>query len=112
MDPEAGSVLESLCRVLMSLSGLPAPETQHVVRRGGGRVGRVDFAWLEQRLIVETDGFAFHSDRASYRRDRRRVNSLLLAGWVVLRFSWEDVVSDPDYVVASVRAALALSEAA
>lgn len=107
MDPQSGSVLESLCRVLMVERGISSPEPQYVVRRAGRWLARVDFAWPEQRLIVETDGFAFHSDRARYRKDRRRLNDLQLAGWVVLRFSWEDVVHDPDYVVATISAVLA-----
>ena len=109
VDPGCGSVLESLCRVLLHLAGLAPPETQLEVRDSGGRwIGRVDFAWPAVRLVVETDGFAFHADRASYRADRRRGNALVLAGWRVLRFSWEDVVHSPDDVVADVRAALAL----
>jgi hypothetical protein len=109
VDPWSGSVLESLFRVLLHLAGLPAPETQLGVRGPRGRwIGRVDFAWPSARLVVETDGYAFHADRSSYRADRRRSNALVLAGWRVLRFSWEDVVSAPDEVVAAVRAALAL----
>lgn len=107
LDPCSGSVLESLFRVLVLHAGLPAPESQHRVRDATGRlIGRVDFAWPEHRLVVETDGFAFHADRASYREDRRRTNALVLAGWTVLRFSWEDVVETPDQVLAAVRSAL------
>lgn len=107
VDARCGSALESVCRVLLAGAGLPAPETQLVVRGRDGRVvGRVDFAWPEQRLVVEADGFAFHADRRQYREDRRRTNALVLAGWTVLRFSWEDVVEAPDAVVAAVRAAL------
>ena len=108
VDPMSGSVLESLCRVLLVLAGLAPPETQlRVHGRGGRLLGRVDFAWPAARLVVETDGYAFHADRASYRADRRRTNALVLDGWRVLRFSWEDVRHDPQYVVASVRTALA-----
>lgn len=107
IDPESGSVLESLCRVLLQQAGVGPEHTQMVVRTPGGQwIGRVDFAWPSAGLVVETDGFAFHADRASYRRDRRRGNALVLAGWRVLRFSWEDVVHAPDEVVAAVRAAL------
>jgi very-short-patch-repair endonuclease len=102
MDPRAGSMLESRCRVLMVLARLPEFRTQYTVRHAGRWIGRVDFAWPEYRLIVETDGFAFHSDRERYRSDRRRLNALQLAGWTVLRFSWEDVVHHPDYVLASI----------
>lgn len=107
VDPQSGSVLESLCRVLLVQAGLAPPETQLVVRGRDGRVlGRVDFAWPEQRLVVEVDGYAFHADREHYRQDRRRTNGLVLAGWTVLRFSWEDVVCRPDAVVAAVRSVL------
>ena len=108
VDPESGSVLESLCRVLLRQAGLAPEQTQLVVHTAAGRrIGRVDFAWPSARLVVETDGFAFHADRRAFREDRRRGNALVLAGWRVLRFSWEDVVHHPDDVVAAVREALA-----
>jgi len=107
LDPRSGSVLESLLRALLAVHGLH-PQSQLLVRaRAGDRIGRVDFAWPEQRLVVEADGFAFHADRRRYRADRRRSNALVLAGWDVLRFSWEDVVRFPDYVVQTVRGLLA-----
>lgn len=108
VDPASGSVLESLCRVLLVRAGLTPPATQLEVRGSRGvLVGRVDFAWPEARLVVEVDGFAFHADRDSYRADRRRTNELVLAGWRVLRFSWEDVVGAPERVITAVRHALA-----
>ncbi len=106
VDPASGSVLESLFRVLVVLAGLPLPQSQFHVLGGGRVIGRVDFAWPHAHLIVETDGFAFHADRERYRADRRRINALVLAGWRVLRFSWEDVVHHPERVVAEVQAAL------
>ncbi len=111
VDPRSGSVLESLLRVLLAAHGLRPPTSQYLVRaRDGGRIGRVDFAWPEQRLVVEVDGFAFHADRRSYRADRRRGNALVQAGWSVLRFSWEDVVQHPEYVVQCVRAVLSAAQ--
>ncbi len=108
VDPRSGSVLESLLRVLLHVHGIRPPRSQLVVRtRQGVRVGRVDFAWPDLRLVVEADGFAFHADRRAYRDDRRRSNALVLAGWRLLRFTWEDVVQHPERVVAAVRTALA-----
>lgn len=102
-DPRCGSVLESLVRVLLAERGMRPTATQLLVRtRTGQRIGRVDFAWPELRLVVEADGFAFHSDRRAYREDRRRGNALVRAGWRVLRFSWEDVQQYPDYVAEAV----------
>jgi len=113
LDPLSGSVLESLLRHLLVTAGLPYPRTQYrIADADGDEIARVDFCWPERRLVVEADGFAFHSDRAAYRRDRTRANQLTRLGWRVLRFSWEDVRSRPDYVVGLVRACLATSVAA
>jgi hypothetical protein len=108
VDPRSGSVLESLLRVLLVTAGLPRPVSQYVIRDSGGAfVGRVDFCWPAARLVVEADGYAFHSDRAAYRHDRRRLNELERLGWRTLRFSWEDVVDRPEQVVALVGECLA-----
>ncbi len=109
LDPRAGSVLESLLRVLLVLSGFPPPVSQHEIRAAGVLVARVDFCWVEQRLVVEADGFAYHSDRAAYRKDRQRMNQLESLGWRVLRFTWEDVVHRPAYVLALVGECLRLA---
>ncbi len=69
-------------------------------------VGRVDLL-LDGWLVVEADGFAFHSTRNHYRDDRRRANALMAEGYTLLRFSYEDVVHHSDYVVATVLAVLA-----
>jgi very-short-patch-repair endonuclease len=106
IDPKTGSVLESLLRVLLREAGLPTPRTQYRVHDHGAEVARVDFCWPENRLVVEADGYAFHSSRDDYRRDRRRMNELERLGWRVLRFSWEDVTERPDHVSGLVRACL------
>jgi len=109
LDPGCGSVLESMLRVLLVSAGFPPPVTQYEVRAAGQVVARVDFCWPQHGLVVEADGYAFHRDRADYRRDRQRLNQLESLGWRVLRFSWEDVVHRPDYVVALVRTCFALA---
>jgi very-short-patch-repair endonuclease len=107
LDPRSGSVLESLLRVALAEAGLPRPRTQYrVVDEDGIEVARVDFCWPAARLVVEADGYAFHSSRDDYRRDRRRMNELERLGWRVLRFSWEDVTQRPDHVTGLVRACL------
>lgn len=86
----------------------PRPVPQFVVRNEDGSfLARVDFCWPALGLIVEADGFAFHADRAAYRKDRERLNGLERLGWRVLRFTWEDVVSRPDYVLELVAECLA-----
>jgi very-short-patch-repair endonuclease len=46
------------------------------------------------------------TDRGALDRDARRYNELVVRGYLVLRFSWEQVVGDPAWVVAVVRLAL------
>jgi hypothetical protein len=107
-DDRSGSVLESLLRVLLVEAGLAPDASQYVVRDESGQfIARVDFVYLAARLIVEADGFEFHRERADYRRDRRKANAYCRCDWSLLRFTWEDVRFDPEYVIGSVRAELA-----
>jgi len=107
----ARTVLETLLRLVLVSAGL-TPQTQRVITDSdGGFIARVDFCWPERRLVVEADGYAYHSDRAAYRRDRERLNQLERLGWRVLRFTWEDVRGRPEHVVALVRECLAASAA-
>jgi very-short-patch-repair endonuclease len=66
----------------------------------------IDVAFVDRRLAVEVDGWAWHSDLDRFAHDRRRQNALVLAGWTVLRFTWHDLMSLPDVVVAQIRMAL------
>lgn len=75
---------------------------------GNGEPGwPIDIAFLAQRLAIEVDGYEFHSDRRTWQRDRMKGNHLVLNGWILLRFTWDDL-ADPARVVAIIREALAL----
>ncbi len=74
---------------------LPPPVQQHAVRLATGRWVRADAAYVEARTIVELDGAAFHGSRAARERDLRRDSALAALGWVVLRFSYARLTSDP-----------------
>lgn len=66
----------------------------------------VDFLFREARVIVEVDGFAFHTDADAFARDREKQNALVLAGYQVLRFTWLDVTRYPDRVIALIKRAI------
>jgi very-short-patch-repair endonuclease len=66
----------------------------------------VDFVWREQRLIVETDGWAAHGTRTAFERDRHRDADLLAAGWRVLRISHERLEREPEWVAERIAEAL------
>ena len=104
-DGRAESVLESVLRVVLRLAGVGA-EPQVVIRVGEEFVARVDLL-VDGWLVIEADGFAYHSATGDFRRERRAHNALVLAGFCVLRFTWHDVLTTPDHVAATVRTALA-----
>ena len=91
----------------MSVPGLAAPVRQHEVWVGGTLLARADLAYPGQRLLIELDGWRAHGTRRAFLADRRRQNSLVLAGWTLLRFTWADVVESPAALVAAVHGALA-----
>jgi very-short-patch-repair endonuclease len=93
MSPDkdnARSHLERLFLALTRKARLPKPATNHEI---AGR--RRDFAWPDQRLVVETDGYRYHSSRSAKRRDNRRDRELTALGWRPVRFSYEEVAFEP-----------------
>jgi very-short-patch-repair endonuclease len=68
-----------------------------------------DVAFERERLVVEIDGWAFHSGPDRFQRDRERQNRLVAEGWWVLRFTWRDLTERPDGVVASIARLIATS---
>jgi very-short-patch-repair endonuclease len=99
------SDLESMLLSILIDAGLPAPKLQHRIHVGG-REYRADLAYPDHRLVIEGDGFRAHGTRAAFESDRTRQNELVLAGWRVLRFTWRQIVRQPEWVAAQVRAAL------
>lgn len=72
------------------------------------RIGKltVDFCWVEQKLIVETDGYSAHRGRMAFEDDRSRDLELRALGYEVLRLSYRQVFNEPDHVVEVLRSAL------
>lgn len=61
-------------------------------------LGRPDLVDEDLMIVLEADSFEWHGGRAALRRDARRYNAFVVNGWLVLRFTWEDVMFDPGYV--------------
>lgn len=93
---------------LLQRSGTGPWTPNHPVCDAAGRVvAEIDFAHIGLRIAIEVDGRAFHSDRRAFENDRRRQNTLMVGGWLVLRFTWEQLTERPDEVIAIIRAAVA-----
>ncbi|TDW87703.1 very-short-patch-repair endonuclease [Kribbella pratensis] len=104
--PLAGSFLESILRALLISAGIDGFEPQVLVSHDGFHA-RVDLGHRRARLALEAEGFEFHGSRRDFAADCYRYDELNTAGWLVLRFTYEQIIGDPAWVVATVRAALA-----
>jgi Protein of unknown function (DUF559) len=93
---ETRSPLEDAFLILVERAGLPRPLVNHIIEGH-----ECDFVWPQFRLIVETDGFATHGTRRGFRTDRARDVDLMIAGWRIARFTYEDVLYAPERVIAS-----------
>ena len=71
---------------------------------GGG--AEADFVYRDHALVVEVDGRDPHTTRKAFNADRRRDQRLMLLGWRVVRFSWQQVTFEPAYVAATLRGLL------
>lgn len=77
------------------------------VHADGRFVAQVDLADERLRIVIEADSFEFHGDRQLFDRDCRRYDELVADGWLVLRFSWEQVMTRPVWVRQMLLAAVA-----
>ncbi|TDO62766.1 uncharacterized protein DUF559 [Kribbella sp. VKM Ac-2571] len=105
-DGRAESPLESVLRAILIEAGIIGFEPQVVVRDGTFSA-RIDLANSALMIALEADSFAHHGTRTALTRDCRRHVGLTVRGWRLLRFSWEDVMFDREWVVAAIRAAMA-----
>ncbi len=96
-SPLAANVFESVLRGLALQAGLRV--RPQVPLYADGFLGQPDLVDADRRLVLEADSFAWHGNRAALRRDTHRYNAFVVHGWLVLRFAWEDVMHDPEYVL-------------
>ena len=102
------STLETRLHYLISTAALPLPTSQYRPPWLKSTNGRVDIAYVDDRLIVEGDSQRWHGTPETFQADRHRDNLAQLAGWRILRFTWEDITRRPSYVVDSIRRALSV----
>ncbi len=61
-------------------------------------IGHCDVGDPTLRIALEAESHEYHSEREAFRYDCRRYTSMVCAGWLVLRFTWEDVRHRPEQV--------------
>lgn len=95
-SPAAANPFESTLRAIALDIGLAVrPQVGLAV---DGEFMRPDLVDTELRLILEADSFSWHGSRSALARDARRYNLMVADGWLVLRFSYEQVMFRPHEV--------------
>ena len=95
-DRRAANPFESVLRALCIEAGFVV-EPQAAVDLGTGTI-HPDLVCHVLRMAFEADSWSFHASRRAHRRDCVRYNLLVINGWRVLRFTWEQVMHDQAYV--------------
>jgi hypothetical protein len=104
------SVLEAKTRRLIKRAGLPQPECELVAGVNGEY--RLDFVWPELMLVVEVDGWMYHSSFEAFHCDKTRKNALTIGGMCFLNYTWIHVTRTPRTVIEEIRIAYAARSAA
>ena len=102
-DGRAANPFESALRAIALESRLQVIP-QYAVQVGGVTY-HPDLADPLRGILLEADSWAWHGNEEAFQRDCVRYNALAGAGWLVLRFTWKQVMHSPSYVLASIRAA-------
>ena len=84
---------ESLTRLLCMSAGIPEPVLNPC---GDGEFS--DLTWPQFRVALEYEG-DYHRGREQYRRDVRRLERLIDAGWLVMRVTADDIFDRPRELV-------------
>ena len=100
LDSGGESFLERRFLRLMRTAELPKPSTQ-VAYSAKGRAMRVDFEFRGMDIVVEVSGRLGHTTDRDRQKDARRRNALQQLGKTVLEFTTVDVMSNSDYVLAT-----------
>jgi very-short-patch-repair endonuclease len=80
---------------------LPRSVGQFRILLPNGHV-HADRAWPEVKLAVELDGARYHTSPEDRQRDLARDAALAAMGWIVLRFTYAEVLRNPEAVRAKV----------
>lgn len=93
-DPWKGaSQLERRALRLLADAGLPSPIREYEIPWSPRQ--RFDLAYPDHRLAIELDGRHWHDRPDAFQADRERDRAAARHGWIVVRFTWQDLERDP-----------------
>ncbi len=75
-----------------------------------GKLYYADILFKELKVVIEVDGYGFHSSRKAFDEDRIRHNALTAAGYMVLHFAASMITENPRYVLKEILRTLELAK--
>jgi very-short-patch-repair endonuclease len=98
----SAAVSERLLIAALKAAGIRGWRVNHPLDLGTSTVVP-DLTFVAERVLIEVDGWAWHSSPDRFLRDRQRQNALVEAGWTVLRFTWFDLTDRLGEVLDQIR---------
>lgn len=105
-EAPAESELEARVAEVLETAGFPRPIRQHVIRTRRG-VRRMDFLIPGTRVVIEADGYAYHSSFDTFEDQRARHLDVTAKGLVVVPWTWRALDERPEELVEKLRQTLA-----
>jgi very-short-patch-repair endonuclease len=97
------SELEARFLALVRQAALPEPDANTSLTALDHQPHEVDFYFPAHDLVVELDGWETHGTKTAFKSDRRKDAALTASRYRVIRFTYDDIVHEPDTVLARLR---------
>jgi very-short-patch-repair endonuclease len=94
----ASNPYESTLRAIAATVPGLTVQAQLPIRTSSTVILHPDLADRALGIVIEAESFEWHGKRAALTRDCVRYNAFTMLGWIVVRFSWEQVMFQPAYV--------------
>ena len=104
------SVLERRLRRIVERAGLEMPTFRYKVRLPGGQVYEMDAAWVSLKFGLEVDGGGAHAPAPKRAADNVRQAQLEDEGWMIRRFTYDQVDNQERLVATVLRRAIATAQ--
>ena len=98
----AQTPLESISRLRLAKAGLPEPRLQYPLYDRGGLIGYADMGWPELGVIGECDGLMKYQSGEVLIQEKRREDRIRALGFIVVRWTWDDIIRHSEEVAAQV----------
>lgn len=105
----AQTPLETISRYQLTRMGIGEPQLQVPFEDEDGLIGVVDMAWPDLRVIGEADGLSKYVSRDDLIAEKVREDRLRALGWLVVRWTWSEILGTPRMVADRVRRAASVA---